>query len=193
MDLTLDIVGTEPLLMHNAQLSNPLNPIARAMKKISAKGARKTEDDYMELAHLEFVGALYLHPDLGPFIPSDNVFRALVDAGRKRKLGVKVTSGVMVRSNTNPLAYKGPRDVEGLWKDEGFRYQASVKVGQQRVIRTRPIFPTGWATSCEVFLDTQILDFDELQQLVDIAGRLIGLGDWRPKFGRFEATLRRSS
>jgi hypothetical protein len=187
MDLQLNITGTAPLLMHNARLSNPLDPIARAMKKVSAKRS-KAEDDYQEIAHLEFLGGLYSDPDVGPYLPGDNMFRALIDAGRKRKLGIKVTSGVIVTSDINPIAYKGSRDPEELWNEGGFIFQASAKVGQQRIIRTRPRFTT-WATSATLYLDTEVLDLDDLTQLVDIAGRLIGLGDWRPRFGRFEATL----
>lgn len=191
MDLQLDITGTAPLLMHNARLSNPLDPIARAMKKVSAKRS-KAEDDYEELAHLEFLGGIYFDSDAGPYLPGENIFRALVDAGRKRKLGVKVTSGVFVKTSVNPIAYKGPREPEDLWRDGNFTHQASAKVGQQRIIRTRPTFTT-WSTSAMLYLDTEVLDFDDLTQLVDIAGRLIGLGDWRPRFGRFDGSLKVAS
>jgi hypothetical protein len=194
MDLKLDITGTAPLLMHNARLSNPLDELARAMKKVSAKRS-KSEDDYLELARLEFLGGLYNGP-VGPYIPADNIFRCLVDAGRKRKLGVKVTSGVIITTDENPLAYKGPREPDELWRDGNFMLQASAKVGQQRIIRTRPKFPVdpknsdnSWRTSAMLYLDTEVLDYDDLTQLVDIAGRLIGLGDWRPRYGRFEGTL----
>lgn len=187
MDLQLDITGNAPLIMHNARLSNPLDPMARAMKKVSAKRT-KSEADYEELAHLEFLGGLYADADAGPYVPADNIFRALVDAARKRKLGVKVTSGVIITSNVNPLAYGGSRDPEELWSDGNFMLQASVKVGQQRVIRTRPVFKT-WKTAANLYLDTEVLDLDDLTQIVDIAGRLVGLGDWRPRYGRFEGTL----
>jgi hypothetical protein len=187
VDLTLEITGTAPLLMHNARLSNPRDPMARAMKKISAKRG-KADDDYEELAHLEFLGSLYTDPDVGPYVPGDNIFRALVDAARKRKLGVKVTSGLIVMSGVNPLAYTGPRDPEKLWQEGTFAHEASVKVGTSRVIRTRPRF-TGWATSAALYLDTETLDLDDLVQIVETAGRLVGLGDWRPRFGRFEGAL----
>jgi len=187
MDLRLDITGNAPLIMHNARLSNPLDPMARAMKKVSAK-RNKAESDYEELAHLEFLGGLYADAAVGPYVPADNIFRALVDAARKRKLGVKVTSGVIITSNVNPLAYGGSRDPEELWSDGNFMLQASVKVGQQRVIRTRPYFTT-WKTAANLYLDTEVLDLDDLTQIVDIAGRLVGLGDWRPRYGRFEGVL----
>lgn len=187
MELTLDITGTGTLLMHNARLSNPLDPIARAMKKVSAKRA-KSEDDHAELAHLEFLGSLYHDAQFGPFLPGDNIWRALYDAAKKRRLGEKVKSGMLVMSDVNPLAYPGPRDAEELWADESFRHQASVKVTTSRVTRTRPQF-TKWATQATLYLDTEVLDADDLAQIVEIAGSLVGLGDWRPRYGRFAGSL----
>jgi hypothetical protein len=101
---------------------------------------------------------------------------------------VKVTSGVFVTTDINPLVYKGPTSVEDLWNDPAFRHEASVKVGTSRVTRTRPYFAK-WATSAEISLDTEVLDLDDLTQIVEIAGSLIGLGDWRPRFGRFTGQL----
>lgn len=187
MDFKLTIVGTSPLLMHSARLSNPLDSSARAMKKISAK-RNKTEEDYVHLAELEFGGGLYHDSDIGPFMPGPNIVRCLVDAGRKRKLGQKVTQAVFVETPVNPLQYNGPRDVKGLWENVNFRHEASVKVGTSRVIRTRPQF-TQWATAAVLNVDTEILDADDLAQIVEIAGSVIGLGDWRPTFGRFSGTL----
>jgi hypothetical protein len=183
----LEIIGTTPLLMHSARLSNPLDPNARAMKKISAK-RNKSEEDYIQLAKLEFIGGLYHDTDMGPYVPGANIFRSLVDAGRKRKLGTRVTSALFVQDDVNALAYKGPRDVESLWNDANFRHEASVKVGTSRVIRTRPQFKV-WATEAILVVDTEVLDADDLQQIVDISGSMIGLGDWRPIFGRFDSTL----
>jgi hypothetical protein len=187
MDIKLDVTGTCPLLVHNARLSNPLDPIAKSIKKISAKRS-KTDDDYAEMAHAEFLGGLYHDSEQGPYMPGDNIYRALLDAARKRKLGPKVQTGVIVLSNVNPLVYKGPRDPEALWADESFRHQASVKVNNARVIRTRPIFHD-WATSAIIYVDTQIIDLGDFEQIVDIAGSLIGLGNWRPRYGRFAGSV----
>lgn len=187
MKFNLEIIGTTPLLMHSARLSNPLDPNARAMKKISAK-RNKSEEDYVQLARLEFIGGLYHDADTGPYVPGANIFRSLVDAGRKRKLGTRVTSALFVQDDVNPLAYKGPRDVEELWADPNFRHEASVKVGTSRVIRTRPQFKL-WATEAILVVDTEVLDHDDLAQITEIAGSMIGLGDWRPIFGRFTSTL----
>jgi hypothetical protein len=169
--------------MHNAQLSDPLNDISRKMKKISGK-RKKTDDDHLELSRLEHMGGLYFDPEFGPCIPGQNFERMLVDAAKKIKLGTQVKSAVVVQTNMNALVYQGPRTVEGLWEDKNYVHRASAKVGTSRIQRTRPMFRK-WEVSADGLVDTEQLNEAELEQIVDIAGRLIGLGDWRPRFGRF--------
>lgn len=179
--------GTTPLLMHNARLSNPLDEVAKAMKRISSKRT-KTEEDHEELARLEHMGGLYFDSDAGPYLPGQNFERCLVDAARITKSGKKIERGVFVETNVNPVAYRGPRTIEGLWKDDNFRHSASVKIGTNRVTRTRPQF-RDWTVDAEGVYDPAVINLEELAEIAGTAGRMIGLGDWRPRFGRFEATV----
>lgn len=183
--------GTTPLLMHNARLSNPLDEVAKAMKRISAKRT-KTEEDYAEMARLEHSGGLYFDTDIGPYLPGQNFERCLVDAARITKSGKKIERGVFVETNVNPVFYEGPRDVSGLWDNENFRHSASVKVGQVRVTRTRPQFRT-WKVDAEGEYDATVINLEELREIAGTAGRMIGLGDWRPRYGRFSAEIERVS
>lgn len=188
MDFRITFESTGALLMHNSRLSNPLDPAAKALKKVSGK-RNKTDDDHAEMAHLEFIGSLYHDPDAGPYIPSDNIWRCLYDGAKKSKRGPKLKEGVLITTEINPLGgYGRVRDAEGLWGDENFRHFASAKVGQVRVTRCRPIFRQ-WRVAADGIIDTNVLDFSELEQIAEVAGSLIGLGDWRPKFGRFTATV----
>ena len=57
--ISLMIVGTSPLVMHNGQTADPLNKYAKMLREISAK-RRKTEADFIEMARIEFVAALYM-------------------------------------------------------------------------------------------------------------------------------------
>lgn len=187
MKFTITIAGTAPLLMHNSRLANPIDPAAKAIKRVTGKRT-KTDEDHEELARLEHVGSLYFDADAGPYIPADNIWRCLYDAAKKSKRGPKVKEGVFISTDVNPLAYRGPRDIDGLWKDENFRHIASAKVTTSRVMRCRPIFRE-WAVDAEGELDLAVLDLVELTQIAETAGHLVGLGDWRPRFGRFTATV----
>lgn len=131
MRIKLTITGTSPLLVHNIRLANPLDPIAREMKTISAK-RKKTDEDHELLARLEFEGGLYWTDDIGPYIPGVNVEKALVEGGRITKQGKQVERGLFVSDNEIPLLYSGPRDVKGLWADQSFVSTMAVKVGQSR-------------------------------------------------------------
>jgi hypothetical protein len=188
IEFNLTIEGTNALLMSNSRLADPLDPAAKALKKLTAKRV-KTDDDYAEIAHVEFLGGLYIDPDVGPYLPADNIWRCLFDAGKKHKFGVKVKEGIFLNQDVNPLAYRGPRDAEALWADENFRHKASVKVGTRRVVRSRPQFRE-WRTETTGLLDPNILDVAEFEQVVETAGLVIGLGDWRPRYGRFNGTVK---
>jgi hypothetical protein len=187
MNFRITITGTAPLLMHNSRLANPLDPAAKALKRVTSKRI-KTDDDYEEMARLDHAGGLYIDADAGPYIPADNIWRCLYDAAKKHKKGPRIKEGIFVSTDVNPLGYQGPRDIDGLWKDENFRHMASVKVGTSRTMRCRPMF-TEWRTEADGILDIAVLDLAELAQIVETAGTVIGLGDWRPRYGRFDATV----
>lgn len=187
MKVRIGIEGTTPLITHNIRLANPLDPIAKAMKVISAK-RKKTEDDHLQLARLEFEGGLYLDPEVGPYVPGANVEKCIVEGGRITKQGKQVERGLFVTDNVVPLIYDGPRTVEALWADENFRSVMAVKVGQSRVMRTRPIF-RGWALDVEAELDPGLLSPESLSAILEDAGSMNGLGDYRPRYGRFTARV----
>lgn len=186
-EFTITLEGTAPLLMHNARLANPLDPATKALKRVTSKRT-KTDEDHAEIARLEFLGSLYYDPDIGPYIPGENIWRCLWDAAKKYKMGVKVKEGIFVSTDTNPLAYTGPREPDRVWADENFRHMASVKVGTSRTMRCRPVFRE-WRVSAEGILDPSLLEPSNLDSIAETAGSLIGLGDWRPRYGRFIAKV----
>lgn len=187
IDFRLTFTGTKPLLMHSARLANPLDPATKALRAITSK-RKKTDDDHEEIARLEHLASLYIDDTAGPFIPGQNIERALVDGGRLSKQGMKIQRGVFITTDVNPLGYRGPRDAEGLWADENFRHMASVKVQQSRTMRCRPHFRE-WTVEADGTLDPAVIDLADLADIATTAGTMIGLGDWRPRFGRFTATV----
>ena len=187
IEFRITAVGSASLLMHNSRLANPLDPAAKAVKKISGK-RQKTDDDHEEMARLEHAGGLYFDADAGPFIPADNIWRCLYDAAKKSKRGPKIKEGVFIQTDVNPLSYQGPRTIEGLWADKNFVHFASAKVTTSRVVRCRPVFQQ-WKVDANGVLDPNVIDFAEIVAIAETAGQLVGLGDWRPRYGRFTATV----
>jgi hypothetical protein len=183
------LTGTSYLIMHNVQAANPLSPFAKEMKKITSKRS-KTDEDYADLAKLEFAAGLYYIPEIGPFMPAMNIRTCLLEAARMTKSGKKIERGLVMTSVHNPLAYDGPRDLEALWAEgDRFRDMAMMRVQMSRTLRCRPMFRE-WATAGEGMVDTEVLDVKELVEIFDRAGVMIGLGDSRKLGnGRFTASV----
>jgi len=179
---TYTIRGVCPIVMHNERLADPLNEHAKALKALTKK-RNKTDDDHMAVSRAEFMGGMYYDADLGPHVPERCLERLLRDAASKSKQGKAVLSALIVTEPAK-LEYKGPRDPVALWDAGTFLLRASVGVGQQRVIRSRPMFRDWWLTFTVNF-DENVLDARDVDSFVEIGGRQVGLLDWRPKHGRF--------
>jgi hypothetical protein len=186
MDITITVTGVGPLLMHNGRLADPLDPASKALKSITGKRT-KTDEDHEEISRIEYLGSLYID-DVGPYLPGDNIWKSLYEAAKKSNDGPRIKEGVLITTGTNPLAYVGPRDSNGLWQDKNFVFRCTVRNKTNRVVRTRPIFQQWW-TQAEGILDEASLDLADLRAIAARAGSIVGMGDWRPKFGRYQATV----
>jgi hypothetical protein len=69
-----------------------------------------------------------------------------------------------------------------------FTHTIGVKVGMAKVMRTRPIF-RNWSINAIAQYDPDVLNLRDVEEIATDAGKLVGLGDWRPKHGRFEAEV----
>lgn len=182
----LRFVGTTPMLQHNQRLADPLDPATKKLAALTSK-RKKTDADQEEIARAEWEGGMYFDEAIGPYIPGEWVLAALRDAGKLTRMGTAVTRGVQIASFVNRLGYAGPRDLDEMWaKREVFSDRRSVGVGPRRVMRTRPRFPVGWLFSCDAVVDESVLSPEQLAGVGEQGGRLIGIGDFRQLFGRYE-------
>lgn len=186
------IEGASPLLMHNGQLADPLNEWAKKLKKVTAK-RQKTDEDYNEMARLEFLGGLYYDKKDGVYIPGDNIATMVRDGGKLKKRGASVQRGVECLDIHCPLNYQGPRLPDQLWDVREFRDIRTIKNGSTggRTPRCRPRF-NEWSVSFQLFYDPAVINLDDLRQCIVDAGTAVGLGDYRPgspkggRYGRFK-------
>ena len=175
------ITGASPLLMHNGLLADPLNPHARSIAQVAAK-RRKTEADHVRMAELEFLGGLYLSQG-APCIPAEMIQAALVRAAAQERRGPKARAGLVVRHDLR-LDYVGPTDPHALWQDARFRLRSPVRIGMSKVMRTRPMFRE-WSSELAVDFLPSLLNPQDVVSFLVTAGEQVGIGDWRPRFGRF--------
>lgn len=186
--------GTRPLLMHNVQLASPMNPYAKKLAQLNrAKpSSKRTDEDRMDIAAVEWEGGLYYDKIVGPFVPATWVFKTILEGARMGRRGQMIEGGLSVTEMVHPLIYSGPRDLASLWgKGESeFVDFRIVRVGQAKVDRCRPIFNT-WAFEAHLTIDPSVLDVAVLADIAAISGRLKGIGDYRQQFGRFDAEIER--
>jgi len=177
------LVGVSQLMMHNVRLANPLDPIAKAMKKVSSK-RKKTEDDFAELSRIEFEGGLYLDADGNYIIPARAIEAAIIKGATKTKQGTLAKSAMLIYDDAF-LKYAGPKSVKKRFADKSCVDMRAVRVGQATVMRTRPVF-SDWSAEVSVHYDPAQASLEDVGQWLVTAGRIVGLLEYRPRFGRFE-------
>lgn len=176
------IKGISPLIPHNGSLADPDNPFSKELQKY-IKGNAK---DPVKAAHIEFLGSLYLDDSGEPCLPVDVIIAGLICGARAHKMGKQAQAGIydLPSRPTFPLEYPGPRDPEHLYELPQFRDRRGVRVKQNRVIRTRPIFRS-WSCSFEVEFDPTLISHEQISTSLARCGKAIGICDFRPRFGRF--------
>jgi hypothetical protein len=173
--------GSAPLILHNGQLSDPLSKWAKESKKISSKRA-KTDADHEAMAKIEFLGSLYIYKG-APCIPAENIEAALIDGAKKLRRGVDAKAGLFVMRHAE-IIYDGPKNPEELWSTESFRSRVSAKIQKARIMRTRPIF-NEWSILVHVEFEDELVNKADVLDFAFKAGSICGIGDWRPRYGRF--------
>lgn len=177
------IKGITPLMLHSDRLANPFDALTKEIKALTGK-RKKTEDDLQEIARLEWLGGLYSNDDASA-MPGHNLFASIIGGAKLHKLGQAVKRSALVAEDTVTIQYDGPKSPAALFKQKAFVDMRTVKVGTARVLRCRPIFRE-WAATFSVNFDESGLQRADLDRCVEDAGRMVGLGDYRPRFGRFE-------
>lgn len=181
--IEFNIRGVVPLILHNGRLANPLDPFARAMKGITGK-RKKTDEDYEKLADLEWEGGLYLDDDNRVVVPGENIEGLFVDAAKKSRMGDAAKAGLL-SDGLWPLKFDGPKTLDALKADPRFRDTRKAGIKGSSVMRTRPIFRS-WSLAFTVHFLPDLLNSAQIREFLETGGRIIGLCDYTPKYGRFE-------
>ena len=182
--------GTSALIMHSGLGIDPEQPVNRELAKLTSKKASvRTDTENVRIRDLETIKSLWLSEDgQRPAVPGAALRSCIEAAARKTKSGPDVREGLVMLSTT--FHYDANR--YGSTLDEiGKSAQFTVPVVVQRahILRTRAKFDTPWHVEFSIDTDPDLIDKEKLRGWLDIGGRRIGLGDWRPQksgsYGRF--------
>lgn len=187
----IKLQGVSPLLCHNGQTADPRNTYAKAMKAVSSK-RKKTDADYDELARLEWLAGLYrIDGDL--VIPDYVIESAMIKGAMKSKRGPQAKCGLFFTEHSS-LEFDGKPaaitddTLSEMFASGQFTHTIGVKVGMAKVMRTRPVF-RNWSITITAQYDPDVLNMRDVEEIAIDAGKLVGIGDWRPKHGRFNAEV----
>jgi hypothetical protein len=182
------ITGIAPLIVHNGELADPFYSFSQEIKKISGK-RKKTEADHEMMAKLEWRGGLYVNEGK-LIVPSDCFEASLVGAAKLSRLGKDAARGLFVEDHLLIEGDGVPESVDEAALDEmydsrKFVFRKGVRVGTAKVMRTRPIFGTGWSARATIVFNDAVFNKQQIEDLAEAAGSQIGLCEWRPRYGRF--------
>lgn len=184
--LKLKLTGVAPLLMHNSRLADPLDPITAELKNASKAATKGTESGIERTARLEYQGSLYMTDKGDLYIPGTAIERALRDGSAGVQKGLKKRFDAAVFVNDDAILFV--KGAQGKTADElydaGHKLRISAKVQMSRVMRTRPQFKEWEATAIVEYAPT-LIDRATVLRAAEYAGSVVGVGDWRPRFGRF--------
>ncbi len=177
--VTFKIIGITPLLQNN-----PTNFIGKSDSDTMT--TKKTYDDAEE-AELRVY-----KDDEGNFVhPADGFKKAMVKAVTSRRIAKKSAPGVIKGTVFNVEAYciilNGKGKPQKTYTID--RRSVVIPSNKARILRCRPCFQLPWSMMLALEIDSSILDRSVVFDALSIAGRTIGIGDFRPEkngsFGRF--------
>lgn len=186
---TFDIIGVSPIMFHNAASMQPRDPNA-------LKGAKKETTEGQSLDP-----SLYINGDGNLYIPSAAFRNALIAASKGRKIG-KTGAAFVIQGSVFPvddeIQLLDPKTKKPIPKTAAVEDRRSAVNNNckppARIIAIRPKL-LAWACVLVVEVDETLINIDVVAEILNIAGRVIGVGAFRVEkkgtFGRFDAKLRK--
>lgn len=183
--LTYKLTGITTLLMHSDVTANPLNEHAKKLKALTSK-RKKTDEDYERIAEVEFIAGIYYNERLGYYMPAKNIDATLLASAKQFKLGTTWKQAAIVDSDV-PFDFPDREFPPAeLYKQKNGLYvdMQTVKIGTSKMVRCRPAF-NEWSFNFSVIIDEGKLNAEQVTQIVENAGKYIGICDYRPRYGKF--------
>lgn len=173
-----NVVGISPLLQNN-----PASFIGSKENADLAAGKKKYVDEEEALLRL------YKDPEGNYCHPAEAFRKSMVRAVVGRKFG-KMTATTAIQGSVFIVEpYALILDEDGELAKEYAIDRRSCVVGKARILRCRPCWPK-WRMRVPLEIDTAFLAPSQVREALSLAGRIKGIGDYRPEkgggFGRFK-------
>lgn len=187
--INASILGTSALLQH-AFGQTALDTLQESAKKQTGT------PDYS----LEWMQTMYVNRSGFLYQPASHIEGAMQKAAAGFKM--KGKGGKTWKDAVKAYAYVQPDEVLHLRDGQPVRAPGAellndpteylsvsvmrVKVQRAAVARSRLLIAPGWALAFSIEVHDEQLRPDVLEAVLQEAGRAVGIGDYRPRYGRFE-------
>jgi hypothetical protein len=185
------IEGVLALLLYRGEMADPFDPWAKKLKTLTAK-RNKNDELLSEIRDVEWRAAIWWSDQFGLYLPAGNLFAGIRDAAKAFKKGKTVSEGAIVYAEGKhgdaecvKILYSGPQTLEKLAANPEYRDSRPVVMSGRRIIRTRGRVPAGWKMTFIIQYNSRTLEAREVVNFLQAAGFAGGMGDYRPRFGRF--------
>lgn len=127
--------------------------------------------------------SMYYDDEIGCYIPSKQLRAGLVKAAVNFK--VKGRMGKTYKDMVNATVEVEPDKIPLGKKIFDYPHKEFVKIQRNQILRSRPAFRKGWEAEFNLLVMNDQMQKEILKEIIVYAGEFVGIGDWRPHFGRF--------
>lgn len=149
-------------------------------KASAAKGSKAKKVDDVE-------SYVYRDEDRQLCIPGEYLRQSLINAAKYKQdpRSPRKSAMDLMKAALVPLTVLAPLGTA----DWDYLHKCRVQVQRNAVTRVRPAMKAGWSAEFIVLVNLpEYVEPTALNELTQSAGRLIGLGDFRPTYGRYVVT-----
>lgn len=169
--------GTEPLIMHAWDVKSK-RQIEEKQQKKAGRGQREARDP-----QAEYNAARYVDSKGRDCIPARHFKNSMIESATFLDDVTKkeIKGAIYVKGDLLPILDMKGKPMKPQMRDDMVRIGGMSKVAD---IRYRPMYPN-WQVKLEIEFEQSVFSPEQVINLLNRAGFHVGVGEWRPTFGRF--------
>lgn len=172
--VSVEIIGACPVIFHRWS-SDAVESKAQAKK-----GSKEKKSDNVE-------SYVYRDSDGHICLPGEYLRMAMVYAAKFKQdpRSPRKSAFDLFKAGVIPLTELAK--INGGTENWDYLDRRRVVVQRNGITRMRPAFLKGWSAEIDILINTpEYIDYQLFSEVLSMAGRLIGVGDFRPTYGRFD-------
>lgn len=172
--INVEIIGSCPIIFHRWSCEGV------EAKANAKKGSKEKKSDNIE-------SYIYRDQDDDICLPGEYLRMAMIYAAKFKQdpRSPRKSAFDLFKAGIIPLTELAK--INGGTKNWDYIDKRRVVVQRNGITRMRPAFLKGWSAEIDLMINApEYIDYSLFSEVLSMAGRLIGVGDFRPTYGRFD-------